>query len=259
MPRGPWWRIEASSIPRDMKAHWSFNEHAADRTCGLCSETLLCCTGLCVAHARCSHALLMRVAHAWIYCWLCLYSKLQPIPWGRWQWREHVRARSKTAKKSKQPQLQPKQTHEQRQVSNPKAFGLHRQRKKNCAARASMRVPVEASKRAYSLHSKQKRTKNMRSSGIQIPATCEWKKKGIAPYPFEIRHGAKQKQTKYKPKLKKELLFTLCILPHSVLFSRLFRSSHLHVFLLRMPFFLVFLRSAFFWYCRAHLPVDLLF
>ena len=64
----------------------------------------------------------------------------------------------------------------------------------------------------------------------------------MAPCPFKIRHGRKQKQTKYKPKITKELPFTCRILPQSVLCPRLFRNSHLHVFLLRMAFF-VFLAA----------------
>ena len=115
-----------------------------------CSVARYCALLMRVANTHCSCALPM---HEYIFLILFVFPEADGSD------ESTCGLGPRPQKKSKQPQLQPKQTHEQRQVSNPKAFGLHRQRKKNCAARASMHVPVEASKRAYNLHSKQKRTK----------------------------------------------------------------------------------------------------
>ena len=152
-----------------------------------------------------------------------------------------MRARSKTAKKWKQPQLQPKQAHEQRQVSNPKAFGLHRQRKKNCAARASMHVPVEASKRAYNLHRKQKRTKKTCAAvGDRSQLHLNERRKAWRPVPSKSGTDASKNKPNTSRRLQKScrLLVVFC--------RRAFCVVPTYMFSYFAWLFLVLLRPAFF-------------
>ena len=157
-----------------------------------------------------------------------------------------MRARSKTAKKWKQPQLQPKQAHEQRQVSNPKAFGLHRQRKKNCAARASMHVPVEASKRAYNLHRKQKRTKKTCAAvGDRSQLLLNERRKAWRPVPSKSGTDASKNKPNTSRRLQKScrLLVVFCRRAFCV---QDFFAVPTYMFSYFAWLFLVFLRPAFF-------------
>ena len=105
-----------------------------------------------------------------------------------------------------------------------KLFGLHRQRKKNCAARASMHVPVEASKRAYNLHRKQKRTKKTCAAvGDRSQLLLNERRKAWRPVPSKSGTDQSKNKPNTSRRLQKSCRFLLIFVAHTCLCTCSFR------------------------------------